>query len=189
VHDRVKDDLIAAIREATVGIPLGHPFEAATQMGAVIDRGHQKRVMGYIESGLAEGATVAMGGKEAMSETGGCYIEATILDRVQPAMRVAREEIFGPVLTVTSFGEEADAIRIANDSIYGLAAAVWTKDINAAHRASRALRAGTVWVNTFDRSSFATPFGGFKQSGFGRDRSPHAIEKYADLKTIWTAYS
>jgi len=102
---------------------------------------------------------------------------------------VAREEIFGPVLTVTGFAEEADAVRIANDSVYGLAAAVWTRDIDAAHRASRALRAGTVWINTFDRSSFATPFGGFKQSGFGRDRSPHAIEKYADLKTIWTAYA
>jgi acyl-CoA reductase-like NAD-dependent aldehyde dehydrogenase len=147
------------------------------------------RVLGYIDSGLAEGAEIAMGGRQAMAETGGCYVEATVLDRVTPSMRVAREEIFGPVLTVTPFAEPADAIRVANDSIYGLAAAVWTRDIDTAHRASRALRAGTVWVNAFDRSSFATPFGGFKQSGFGRDRSPHAIEKYADLKTIWTAYS
>jgi 4-(gamma-glutamylamino)butanal dehydrogenase len=103
-------------------------------------------------------------------------------------MRVAREEIFGPVLAVTSFGTEDEALTMANDSIYGLAAAVWTHDINAAHRVSSALRAGTVWINSFDRSSLATPFGGFKQSGFGRDRSAHAIEKYADLKTVWTAY-
>ncbi|HLY55449.1 MAG TPA: aldehyde dehydrogenase family protein, partial [Stellaceae bacterium] len=189
VHERVKDALIDAIREVAATITLGHPFEASTQMGALIDRGHLRRVMGYIDSGVAEGAEIALGGHEAMAETGGCYVEATILDRVRPAMRVAREEIFGPVLTVTGFAEEADAVRIANDSVYGLAAAVWTRDIDAAHRASRALRAGTVWINTFDRSSFATPFGGFKQSGFGRDRSPHAIEKYADLKTIWTAYA
>jgi gamma-glutamyl-gamma-aminobutyraldehyde dehydrogenase len=92
------------------------------------------------------------------------------------------------VLAISTFTDEAQALRMANDSIYGLAAAVWTSDMNAAHRLSNGLRGGTVWVNSFDRSSFATPFGGFKQSGFGRDRSPHAIDKYTDLKTIWTAY-
>ncbi|MGA8706556.1 MAG: aldehyde dehydrogenase [Steroidobacteraceae bacterium] len=188
VHERVRDQLIAAIKRVTAGITLGFPWEPATQMGALIDQGHMQRVLGFIDDGVRAGARVALGGKRAMTETGGFYVEATILDAVKPDMRVAREEIFGPVLAVSTFTDEAQALRVANDSIYGLAAAVWTSDMNAAHRLSNGLRAGTVWVNAFDRSSFATPFGGFKQSGFGRDRSPHAIDKYTDLKTIWTAY-
>jgi acyl-CoA reductase-like NAD-dependent aldehyde dehydrogenase len=188
VHASVRERLLESIRRVTATITLGHPLDPATQMGALIDEGHMRRVLGYIDGGVTEGARLALGGKRALAETGGYYVEATILDAVRPEMRVSREEIFGPVLAVTSFGAEVDALRMANDSIYALAAAVWTSDINAAHRISSALRAGTVWVNSFDRSSLATPFGGFKQSGFGRDRSAHAIEKYADLKTIWTAY-
>ena len=111
-----------------------------------------------------------------------------MLEGVRPQMQVAREEIFGPVLSVMTFTEEADAVRLANDTPYGLAAAVWTADINVANRMSSALCGGTLWVNAFDRSTMATPFGGFKMSGSGRDRSPHAIDKYCDLKTIWTAY-
>jgi acyl-CoA reductase-like NAD-dependent aldehyde dehydrogenase len=188
VHERVKDALVEGVARVARTITLGHPFDPATQMGALIDRGHLQRVLGYIDSGVAEGARLALGGKQAFADSGGCYVEATVLDAVRADMRVAREEIFGPVLTVTTFGDEAQAVRIANDSIYGLAAAVWTSDMNAAHRLSSALRGGTVWVNSYDRSSLATPFGGFKQSGFGRDRSPHAIDKYTDLKTIWTAF-
>jgi len=188
VHASVRERLLDAIRGVAGGIILGNPLDPATQMGALIDEGHMRRVLGYIDSGVTEGARLALGGGRALSESGGYYVEATILDAVRPGMRVAREEIFGPVLAVTSCDSEAEALGVANDSIYGLAAAVWTADINAAHRVSAALRAGTVWVNSFDRSSLATPFGGFKQSGFGRDRSAHAIEKYADLKTIWTAY-
>ena len=188
VHASVKDRLIEEIGKATAGIPLGHPFDPATQTGAMIDEGHMHRVLGFIESGKRDGAKVALGGKRAFAETGGYYIECTVLDDVHPDMSVSRDEIFGPVLTVTTFTDEAEAIRLANDSIYGLAGAVWTSDMNVAHRVSNAVRAGTVWVNTYDKSSLATPFGGFRQSGFGRDRSPHAIEKYTDLKTIWTAY-
>jgi 4-(gamma-glutamylamino)butanal dehydrogenase len=188
VHASVRERLLESIRRVTAGIRLGHPLDPATQMGALIDEGHMRRVLGYIDSGVAEGAQLALGGKQVLAASGGYYVQATILDAVQPTMRVAREEIFGPVLAVTPFSSETEALVLANDSIYGLAAAVWTSDINTAHRVSSALRAGTVWVNTFDRSSLATPFGGFKQSGFGRDRSVHAIEKYADLKTIWTAY-
>ncbi len=186
----------ASIREALVHkiaavqrtqIPLGHPFDEGAQLGAMVEERQMERVLGYIELGIKEGARVAHGGKRAFGETGGFYIEPTILD-ASNSMRIAQEEIFGPVVVVISFETEAEAVELANDTIFGLAAAVWTRDMGAAHRLSRAIRAGAVWVNTYDRSSLATPFGGFKQSGFGRDRSPHAIDKYMDFKTIWTNY-
>ena len=188
-HASIREALvekIAAVQKAE--IPLGHPFDAGAQLGALIEERHMERVLGYIGLGVSEGARIAHGGKRALAETGGFYVEPTILDGASNAMRIAQEEIFGPVVVVIPFASEAEAVRLANDTIYGLAAAVWTRDMNAAHRLSRAIRAGTVWVNTYDRSSLATPFGGFKQSGFGRDRSPHAIDKYMDFKTIWTAY-
>ncbi len=188
VDHSVKDKLLQAIEQVAGTITLGHPLEPTTQMGALIDRGHMQRVLGYIDSGLADGARIAFGGHQALKETGGFYVEATVLDHTRNDMKVAREEIFGPVLSVMTFRDEAEALRIANDTPYGLAAAVWTADIDRAHRLSSALHGGTVWVNAFDRSTMATPFGGFKLSGSGRDRSPHAIEKYCDLKTIWTAY-
>ena len=188
VHQAAKQPLLDAIRRVTATITLGHPLEPATQMGALIDEAHMRRVLGFIDSGVRQGARVVLGGKRALSDTGGFYVEATVLDEVRNDMQVAREEIFGPVLSVMTFAEEAEALHLANDTPYGLAAAVWTADINLAHRLSSALRGGTVWVNSFDRSTMATPFGGFKLSGSGRDRSPHAIDKYCDLKTIWTAY-
>ena len=188
-HRSIRSELVAAIAEvARAQIPLGHPFDAASQMGALIEEKHMERVLSYIDLGRQEGATIALGGKRVMAETGGFYVKPTILDGARNDMRIAQEEIFGPVLVVIPFEAEAEAIALANDTIYGLGAAVWTSDMNVAHRLTRAIKAGTIWVNSFDRSSLATPFGGFKQSGFGRDRSPHAVEKYMDLKTVWTAY-
>jgi 4-(gamma-glutamylamino)butanal dehydrogenase len=188
-HSSIRAELVKLIAEVQQAqIPLGHPFDSTAQLGAVVEKGHMERVLKYIDIGVKEGARIAHGGKRAMEETGGYYVEPTILDDVRNYMRVAQEEIFGPVVVVIPFEDEAEAIRLANDSIYGLGAAVWTTNMNAAHRMSRAIRSGTVWVNTFDRSSLTTPFGGFKQSGFGRDRSPHAIDKYVDFKTIWIDY-
>jgi 4-(gamma-glutamylamino)butanal dehydrogenase len=188
-HRSIRAELVIAIADvARTQIPLGHPFDPASQMGALIEEKHMERVLSYIALGEKEGAKIAFGGKRALAETGGFYVEPTVLDDARNDMRVAQEEIFGPVVVVIPFDDEQEAIRLANGTIYGLGAAVWTSDMNAAHRLTRAIRAGTVWVNTFDRSSLATPFGGFKQSGFGRDRSPHAIDKYMDFKTVWTAY-
>ena len=190
-HASIKDRLIEKIADvAFTHIPLGHALDPGSQMGTLIEAKHLDRVLGLVDAAVEQGARVAVGGKRATAGdlADGFYVEATILDGVKPSDRAAQEEIFGPVVAVTTFETEAEAIAIANDSIYGLAAAVWTSDMNVAHRASRAIHAGTVWVNTFDKSSLATPFGGFKQSGFGRDRSPHAIDKYTDFKTLWTAY-
>jgi 4-(gamma-glutamylamino)butanal dehydrogenase len=154
------------------------------------DRGTWEQLAATVKpEGRAFIAGRPVAARQALTDSGGFYVEATVLDGVRPEMKVAREEIFSPVLAVMSFREEAQAVQLANDTPYGLAAAVWTGDMNIAHRVSAALRGGIVWVNAFDHSTMATPFGGFKLSGSGRDRSAHAIDKYCDLKTIWTAYA
>jgi acyl-CoA reductase-like NAD-dependent aldehyde dehydrogenase len=171
VHERVREPLLEAIRRVAAGITLGNPFDPATRMGALIDEGHMRRVLGYIDGGVADGARLALGGKRALAETGGYYVQATILDAVRPGMRVAREEIFGPVLAVTSFGTEDEALTMANDSIYGLAAAVWTHDINAAHRHCAPGRCGST-ASTVPHSPRPSAASNSQASGATARRTP-----------------
>jgi gamma-glutamyl-gamma-aminobutyraldehyde dehydrogenase/4-guanidinobutyraldehyde dehydrogenase/NAD-dependent aldehyde dehydrogenase len=163
----------------------GDPLDENTVMGAIVDPVQMKTVLGYIESGQQEGARLLAGGTAARQETGGLYVAPTLFDQVDSNMRIAREEIFGPVLAVLEFTDVREAVRQANATPYGLAAAVWTSDLSKAIRTARALRAGTVHVNQYDNDDITVPFGGYKQSGNGRDKSLHAFDKYTELKTTW----
>ena len=185
VHEDIRDDFIARVAKVAAGIQPGDPLAAGTKMGAMVDETQTDRVLGYIEAGRSEGASIALGGNRVMTESGGCYIEPTIFSNVDNSMTIAQEEIFGPVLSTITFKNVEEAVAIANDTIYGLAGALWTRDVSTAHKVARQIKAGVVWVNCFDAGEITTPFGGFKQSGFGRDKSLHAMEKYTDLKLIW----
>lgn len=185
VEDSIKD---AFLEKALALLPRyqpADPLAPGTLMGAVVDRTQLDTVLGYIASGQEQGARLLAGGSAVEPVAGGCYVQPTLFDGVSNDMRIAREEIFGPVLSVLSFRDAADAVRQANDSPYGLQAAVWTRDLNKAHGVARALRAGTVHVNQYNDDDITVPFGGFRQSGIGRDKSLHAFDKYTELKTTW----
>ena len=181
IKDAFLDKALAMIPQFAPGDPL----DEATVMGAIVDPIQMKSVLGFIASGKEEGARLLAGGAAARVESGGLYIEPTLFDGVDPSMRIAREEIFGPVLSVLSFTDLDEAVRQANATPYGLAAGVWTADMSRAIRTARALRAGTVHVNQYDNDDITVPFGGYKQSGNGRDKSLHAFDKYTELKTTW----
>ncbi|WP_417842884.1 aldehyde dehydrogenase [Thalassospira sp.] len=187
VEESIRDELIEKVIAAGKAMQPGDPLDPASEMGAIVDETQMNRVLGYIEKGQSEGARLSMGGKQVRTETGGYYVEPTVFDGVNNDMTIAREEIFGPVLSVISVADWKEAVKTANDTPYGLAAAVWTSDINKAHLAARKLRAGLVWVNCWDGGSMTMPFGGYKQSGTGRDRSLHALDKYCEIKSTWIA--
>jgi acyl-CoA reductase-like NAD-dependent aldehyde dehydrogenase len=185
VEASIKEQFLEKALALVPGFAPGNPLDKATVMGAIVDQTQMNTVLRYIESGKNEGAKLLAGDEQTLMETGGCYVQPTIFDGVHNDMTIAREEIFGPVLSVLSFTDAADVVRQANQSVYGLQAAVWTRDINKALGVARALRAGTVHVNQYDEDDITVPFGEVKQSGVGRDKSLHAFDKYTETKTTW----
>ena len=185
VERSIKDQLVEKILNELKNYLPGDPLDETTTMGAMVDCGQMENVLRYIESGKLQGASLLAGGDRVKIQSGGFYINPTVFDHVTNDMTIASEEIFGPVLSIITFDTMEEAINIANDTPYGLAAAVWTQDISKAHLVARRLRAGTVHVNSYDDDDITVPFGGYKQSGNGRDKSLHALEKYTELKTTW----
>lgn len=186
VEKSIHDEFVEAVSKAADKMSLGHGLSSDTRMGPVVSQEQLDRVMNYIDVGTKEGATVVAGGERADGDlTNGYFVKPTIFTGVKPEMRIAREEIFGPVLVVTPVEDVEEAIAIGNSSEYGLAAAVWTKDLKKAHRVAAGLKAGTVWVNTYGLYDPAVSFGGYKQSGFGRELGKHAIEAYTQTKSVW----
>jgi acyl-CoA reductase-like NAD-dependent aldehyde dehydrogenase len=187
VEASIKEEFMERLTERAAGMTIGDPTHPKTRLGAIVSKGQQERVLSYIEAGIAEGATLRTGGRAATVDGRGYFVEATVFDDVTPDMKIAREEIFGPVLASMAFDDLADAVAQANRTIYGLAAGVWTRDVGKAHRFAREVKAGTVWVNTYNRYDPGSPFGGFKQSGFGRDLGERALEEYTQTKSVWVA--
>jgi gamma-glutamyl-gamma-aminobutyraldehyde dehydrogenase/4-guanidinobutyraldehyde dehydrogenase/NAD-dependent aldehyde dehydrogenase len=185
VEESIKDAFLEKALALVPNYQPGNPLDKSTVMGAIVDQAQLDNVLRYIALGQSEGAKLLAGGQQALPVAGGCYVQPTIFDGVTNQMTIAREEIFGPVLSVLSFTDARDVVRQANQSIYGLQAGVWTSDLNKAHGVARALRVGTVHVNQYDEDDISVPFGGFKQSGVGRDKSLHAFDKYTEVKTTW----
>jgi aldehyde dehydrogenase (NAD+) len=185
IHDAFLDQLVARTKK----LRLGNPLDPATHMGPQISGRQMDRILDYIESGKNDGARVLCGGeRDTEGENAkGFFVKPTVFCDVTPQMKIAQEEIFGPVQCALRFRDEAEALRIASGTIYGLAASVWTRDLQRAHRMAAELRAGSVWINTYNAFDSASPFGGYKQSGFGRDLGAQALEQYTTVKSVWVA--
>jgi acyl-CoA reductase-like NAD-dependent aldehyde dehydrogenase len=190
VDRSIKDEFLDKLAARAKKMVPGDPLDPKTRYGAISSRKQLDTVLRYIESGKTEGATLLAGGGRADIGTGkGYFVQPTVFSDVKPSMTISREEIFGPVLAAIDFADLDEAIATANDTPYGLAAGVWTRDIKKAHYVARQLQAGTVWVNTYNVYDTAAPFGGYKQSGFGREMSAHALEHYTQVKSVWVDLS
>jgi gamma-glutamyl-gamma-aminobutyraldehyde dehydrogenase len=189
VQNSIKAEFLERVVEVARTIVPGDPLDPATRFGAMVSEEQMAGVLRRIERAKADGAKLLLGGSRVREETGGFYITPTIFDGVDPASALAQQEVFGPVLGAIGFDTPEESFRLANGTIYGLAAGVWTADVNLAHRAARAIRSGLVWINGWDSCDITMPFGGFRQSGFGRDRSMHALEKYADMKAVTISFT
>lgn len=185
VEASIKDEFVAKVAQAMKAWQPGNPLDPQTNVGAIVDQAQYERVLSYIGQGENEGATLSYGGNKAEPVANGTYIQPTMFSNVKNSMAIAADEIFGPVLSVITFNSMEEAIEIANDTPYGLAAGIWTTDLSKAHKMAKAVRAGSVWVNQWDGGDMTAPFGGFKQSGNGRDKSLHAFNKYTELKATW----
>ncbi|MFI5754927.1 aldehyde dehydrogenase family protein [Streptomyces sp. NPDC051569] len=183
VEESVREEFAELLREEMAAYTLGDPFHPDTRMGPLASRGHFERVTSYFDVAREDGATLRIGGE--VDAGAGLFVPPTLIDDVTNDMRVSQEEIFGPVAAIMSFTDEAEAVRLGNDTVYGLSAGVWTRDLSRAHRVSAALRAGTVWVNTYGRMTAGIlPFGGFKQSGIGREHGTEVLDAYTETKTV-----
>jgi aldehyde dehydrogenase (NAD+) len=187
VHESARDALVEKLVDRASKMQPGDPLDPKTRMGPVISREQMERVLGYIAKGREEGAELLVGGARAPynGEERGYWVQPTVFAGVQEDHCISREEIFGPVLSVLTFSDEDEALAMANRSEYGLAAGVWTQDIRKAHRMARDLQAGTVWINTYHPGDAASPFGGYKQSGFGRELGEYSLDLYTQIKSVW----
>jgi aldehyde dehydrogenase (NAD+) len=189
VHEKIYDEFVNTLAERARKMKVGNPLDPSSEMGAQISKTQMERILGYIESGKQDRARLVCGGERDVEgdKARGYYIKPTIFADVTAQMKVAQEEIFGPVLVALKFKDEQEAAEIANSTIYGLVSAVWTRDIRVAHRMARNIKAGSVWINDYNCFDSASPFGGYKQSGFGREMGAHALESYTQVKSVWVS--